>query len=223
MAVITISRQYGSLGDEIVAQVCERLEYRYFDKVLMAQVASEMGLSETEIVDFSEDDYQARSFLERLFGRRKRHVVAAAGTGTRNNAGATAGVLKQLDEEKYIRMVRGTIEAAHARGDVVIVGRGGQVILRDKPGVLHVRIEAPQDVRFSRVLNQPEFSGLMLDHGRYMAKEKVKERDRAAADYLKRFYNIDWSDPKLYHLVIDTERWRVGQAACFIASGASCL
>jgi cytidylate kinase len=56
MAVITISRQYGSPGNEIAVRVCEILGYHYFDKRLMAQVASEVGLSEQEIVDFSEEE-----------------------------------------------------------------------------------------------------------------------------------------------------------------------
>ena len=43
MAVITISPQYGSRGDDIAARVCEMLGYRYFDKRLMAQVRSWKG------------------------------------------------------------------------------------------------------------------------------------------------------------------------------------
>jgi hypothetical protein len=62
MAVITISRQYSSRGDEIAARVCVMLGYRYFDKRLMAQIASETGFSESEMIDFSEDDYKVRTF-----------------------------------------------------------------------------------------------------------------------------------------------------------------
>ena len=80
MAVITFSRQYGSGGDEVADRVRERLGYRYFDKRLMAQVASEMGLSEGEIVDFTEADYEVRGFFDRLFGRRSPRVVAEVST-----------------------------------------------------------------------------------------------------------------------------------------------
>lgn len=61
MAVITISRPYGSGGDEIAVRVCEMLGYRYFDKRWMAQVAPEVGLNEGEIVDFSEDQHRPRA------------------------------------------------------------------------------------------------------------------------------------------------------------------
>jgi cytidylate kinase len=45
MAVITISRQIGSGGEEIAQQVCEALRYRYFDKQLLIEAAAESGLA----------------------------------------------------------------------------------------------------------------------------------------------------------------------------------
>ena len=69
MAVITISRQYGSGGDEIVDRVCKMLDYRCFDKQFLIRAASEAGLSELEIVDYSEESYKVENFLNRLFSR----------------------------------------------------------------------------------------------------------------------------------------------------------
>ena len=83
MAVITISRQYGSGGDEIAAQVCERLGYHFFDKNLMAQVANDVGLSVQEVVDFPEDDHKVRGFLDRLFTGGPREAGARARYGPR--------------------------------------------------------------------------------------------------------------------------------------------
>ena len=69
MTVITISRVAGSAGDEVARRVCELLDYHYFDKTLMSQVAQEMGISEAEVVDFSEDSYKVRSFVDALLRR----------------------------------------------------------------------------------------------------------------------------------------------------------
>jgi cytidylate kinase len=222
MAVITISRQYGSGGNEIASRVCEALGWRYFDKKLMVDVASEIGLSESEIIDFSEADYEARGFLERLFSRRSARVVVETGVPSRDIVGVAAVEVEQLDEEWCIRMVRSAIQAAYKQGDVVIVGRGGQAILQEKPDVLHVRIEAPFETRVSRVRYE-EPSGLAPGFELQAAREKVSERDKAAGDYLRRFYNIDWADPQLYHLVIDTKKWGIGPAACLIAKAVTCL
>ena len=36
------------------------------------------------------------------------------------------------------------------------------------------------------------------------AAQMIKAHDRASQDYLKHYYDIDWDDPLLYHLVINT-------------------
>ena len=55
------------------------------------------------------------------------------------------------------------------------------------------------------------------------AHDKVFERDRAAAAYLKRFYDIDWANSSLYHLVIDTKKWGIEPAAHLVAQAVECL
>ncbi len=212
MAVITVSRQYGSGGDEIAARVCESLGCRSFDKRLMAQVASDIGLSDQEIVDFSEDEYKVRGFLERLF--RTQRVVARVGTWTADVRGARTRAVKDLDEAQAVNLVRALVRRAAEEGNVLIVGRGGQAILQGEPDVLHVRIEAPTDLRIQRVR---EAEGLNEDE----ARRRVIESDRAARDYLRRFYDVDWSDPQLYDLVINTRRISPAAAAEHIVKAAT--
>jgi cytidylate kinase len=196
MAVITISRQYGSGGDEIAARLYEFLGYRYFDKELMAQVAAEEGLITDGMVDFSEDNYQVRSVLERLFG-----ISRPMGQATMilevSEAGIIAPEVARLNEAESISLVQGTIQAAYRHDNMVIVGRGGQVLLRDKPNVLHVRVIAPLDDRVQRLHERANFS---LGG----AQDAALKRDRASAEYLKRFYDVDWADPMLYDLVVNT-------------------
>ena len=222
MAVITVSRQYGSEGDEIAARACETLGYRLFDKRLMAQVASEMGLSDNEIVDFSEANYKVRSFLERLFIRRGSRVVAESSTWTRDTAGTRTVEVEQLDEEWCVRMVKASIEAACKQDNIVIVGRGGQAILQDKPGVLHVRVQAPLEKRIQHV-RYHEATGLAPEFQQKRAEEIVSERDKATAAYVMRFYHVDWDDPLLYHMAINSDRWGIEAGARLIVHAVGCL
>jgi cytidylate kinase len=222
MAVITFSRQYGSGGDEIAARVREMLGYRLFDKRLMVQVASEMGLSDHEIVDFSEDNYKTRGFLERLFVRRSSRVVAEASTWTRDTTGARTVAVEQLDEEWCVRMVKATIQAAYKQDNIVIVGRGGQAVLQQMPGVLHVRVEAPVEKRIQRV-RYSEAAGLAPEYQQKRAEEIVSERDKATTAYLRRFYDIAWDDPLLYHLVINTGKMGIEAAAHLVANSVPYL
>ena len=221
MAVITFSRQYGSRGDEVAARVREMLGYRLFDKKLMARMASEIGLSDNEIVDFSEENYNVRGFLERLFARRGR-VVAEASSWKEDTTGARTVQVARLDEEQCVGMVKATIRAAYKQGNVVIVGRGGQAVLRDMRDVLHVRIESPLEKRIQYV-HYHEMAGLAAEFQRKRAEQVVAERDKATAAYLKRFFDVEWDDSSLYHLVINTARCSTEAAAHIVANAVSHL
>ncbi len=210
MPVITISRQFGSGGDEVARHLCELLAYGYFDKQLLAYAASKAGLPEEEIVDFSEDHYKVRSLMDHLIvGWRSPHSIAGTEVWQEELFGEVYTAVSTLDEAQCLALVQSAIRTAYKHGDMVILGRGGQVMLNDKPDVLHVRIEAPLDIR-SRRLQERENVGLAT------AQARALEHDRASAEYLKRFYDIDWSDPLHYHLTINTGGLRVEAAARLI-------
>jgi cytidylate kinase len=217
MPVITISRQFGSRGDEVAKHLCELLAYGYFDKQLLAYIASKVGLPEEEIVDFSEDHYKVRSLLDHLIvGWRSPHSIAGSDIWQEELFGKMSTAVSTLDEEQSLALVQSAIRAAYRHSDMVIVGRGGQAILNDKPDVLHVRIEAPLDIRRRRLQEREKLTLAA-------AQDRVVEHDRASAQYLKRFYNIDWSDPLHYHLTINTNTLSVEAAARLIVKGVDHL
>jgi cytidylate kinase len=214
MAVITISRQYGSGGDEIASRVCELLGYQHFDKRLIARATMEVGLSEQEIVDYSEENHKVRSFLDRLFGRQA--VVASTRIWKEDATGARSTEEIHLNEDAALALVQKAVRSAYRAGNLVIVGRAGQVILKDNPGVLHVRVEAPLEERIQRVKEQVRQTRKLYHADielRREAQDLIIERDAASIDYLSRFYHADWDDPLLYHLVINTGKLSIDLAA----------
>ena len=215
MATITISREYGSGGDEIATRVSEILGYRSFDKTLMAQILTETGISESEIIDYSEDNYKVRSFLDRLLARSSLREINKT-SWTEDPTGTLTKESTLLNESQGIMLVQGAIRAAHRQGNVVIVGRGGQAILKGLPGVLHVRVQAPLDTRFGHIAYSKNIHLLGL-------RKEIVERDQAAADYLRRFYDIDWADPMLYDVVINTSQLNVEAAAQMIVAAVKFL
>lgn len=219
MAVITISRQYGSGGDEIANRVCDLLGYRQFDKRLIDQAAIEAGLSDREIVDFSEESHKMLSFMDRLLGRtptvRSPHAQLKDPNGIYFDPGLT--------EEAALMLVQQAVRSAHQIGGVVILGRGGQVILRNEADVFHVRIVAPLEDRIQRVktsLKKVQSAYNADITARREAQDRIIERDTTSADYIKRFYQVDWEDPLLYHLMINTGRMTIEKAANLIAEQA---
>jgi cytidylate kinase len=216
MAVITISRQYGSGGDEIAARVCRIMGYRLFDKYLILRAAAESGLTQSDVIDLCEENYKLQGFFDRLYNRTRQAAQAWAWA----DEGPRVHEDFPIDEETAIFLVRKAVSEAYKTGNMVILGRGGQVILRGYPDVLHVRIEAPLEERILAVREKMlEAQGAGRDpiEARRAAQDLIATRDASSADYLRRFYGVDWASPLNYHLVINTGRMDADLAAETIA------
>ena len=196
MAVVTLSRQIGSAGDAIAERICAQLGYRYFDKELIVEAAAAAGLCEQEVIDFSEEHYKVQDFLSRLL-RSRPHTLKEWIVREESHRTIDTLTARELDEAQCIALVRYAIESTYESGNAVIVGRGGQAILHGKPDALHVRVVASLDVRMQR-LRELGIVGIAE------IKQTIVEKDRATAQYLKRFFGIEWDDPNLYHLVLNT-------------------
>lgn len=209
MSVITISRQYGSYGDAVAELVCDRLGYRCLDKNLMRELAAQAGLKPNKVIShLSEDQYRPRTLVERFFadaGPYSRHPVMWAEYGAEKGR-------EQLATELIIQL----IQAAYQKGNVVIVGRGGQVVLREKPDVLHVRLVAPLGIRIRRHQIR---AGLNAE----AAREEVLERDLASAEFIQSYYGADVADPSLYDLIINTGGLSLAVAADLIIGTLAAL
>lgn len=202
MAVITISRQYGSGGREVAGLICERLGYRYFDKELMAQLGDELGLAPEQVVDLPDHRHRTQGLLERLF--------ASAINPLGDPSSWTLPARLAAQQRTTVQTFQSLIQAAHAQGKVVIMGRGGQVVLRNAPDVLHVRLVAPVEQRVARVQRREGLSEAE-------ARARIAERDEASLDYLKRYYDCDPDEPLIYHLVLNLGKLSTANAYDLIA------
>ena len=214
MAVITISRQFGSGGDEIARQVCQALEYHLFDKRLVFRAAIDAGMSTMDVLDYSEDSHEVQSFFERLFRRNAPLVTSRFWKEDIHGVRVQEEIV--MTEDQVLALVQKAVQAAYENGNMVIVGRAGQVLLKEMPGVFHVRVEAPMEDRIQRVkqwLKQEKGMATDSIETRRAAQDLIRARDEASADYLSRHYEVNWADPLLYHLVINTGRIEIEQAA----------
>lgn len=111
--------------------------------------------------------------------------------------------------QAYRHAVKQVMEELLQEGQVIIVGRAGQVILQDHPQVLHVRIIAPQAERTQRVAAEQKIS---LES----ALAQVQASDRHRRNYLKRHYQVNWADPDLYDLTLNTAKLSIQAASAII-------
>lgn len=201
MAVITISRESGSEGNEIAQILCQRLGYRQFDKGMMVQLAKELRSDIAEVADTAEDLLIEKSLFERVWGSLQ--SVLESGHESQQTISIETG--KPLT----VRQVQELILAAYNYGNMVIIGRGSQIVLANMPNVLHVRVVAPLE---KRIRNWQTREGLAYKD----ASKKVKERDNAHVDFVKNFFDTDIRDPELYDLVINTNKLSPQDAADLI-------
>jgi len=104
-----------------------------------------------------------------------------------------------IQRRNFLHFIQRAIYDLARKSRIVIVGRGGQVLLKDLPGVLHVKIFAPLNVRLRRVM---ENEGVDEKHAGLM----IRQNDQDSSGYIRSFFNADWDDPNLYDLIINTEK-----------------
>lgn len=202
MAVITLSRQLESGGDEVARLLCEKLGYQIFDKNTMVEVGQEMGLAAGVIQSAVDFKPAPKSLLERWFGSTQRLTGG-------DPSSWTFSALDDALQDLTIANLVDIINAGYKKGNVVIVGRGGMAALQNKPDVLHVRIQAPFELRVKR-LQQRE--GLIQED----AQKKIRERDLSDVEWIKRYFGLDSHDPQLFDLIISTAKFTPEQATDLI-------
>jgi cytidylate kinase len=200
MQAITISREYGSGGGEIAARLATRLGWQLVDHQIVANVAK--ALNETNEEAAKRDEQQVGSFVIRVIDGLQWIAPWSGG-----QPAYTAETDLRRHFEALCKVVGSVIEIGH----VVIVGRGAQVLLKDRRDVLHVRIVAPIERRVAYLASR---ESLPADK----AQARIKSKDGDRANYLKSVQRRSPDDPLLYDLVVNTAVLSLDQAVDLIAA-----
>jgi CMP/dCMP kinase len=185
MRAITISREYGSGGDEIAFHLARRLEWDLIDRAIVERIALEMGTSLEE----------AEAHDEHIQGIVSQTLTSLLYLDPAFMECAPPAAF--LSDEDYRQRVNRIVRAAAARGHVVIVGRASQVILADQRDVVHVRVIAPFEKRLASVM---QCEG--VDH--HTAVSRIHRKDHDRARYLQMGYHHKPEDAHLYDIVLNT-------------------
>jgi cytidylate kinase len=209
MPVITMSGNIASGAREVGQAVAQELGVDFVDQQLLVQAAQRCGVT---VGTVAEHDERRGSFRERLSGLLRTVLERSAASGADPLTGSTGleAVLSrtyadmaveqpQLSDSLYLETMTVLIRELAARGDVVILGRGSQMLLADMPMALHVLCVAPRTLRASRLAERDEI-------GLEKALHRTGESDRARCAFYKKFWHVEVEDPKLYDLTIDTAR-----------------
>ncbi len=204
MSVITIRGQLGSGAPEIGRQIADRLHADYVDREIIAKVAARLRRQEQEVI---EKEMPPSSVLGRIA-----EALGRSGVGFE---GAYLPIWQiPLDNTRYLEALESVVRELARSQSLVILGRGSQFILKDYPGVLHVLVVAPLEVRVKRVMQD-----LKLDQE--TAKLEIARRDNSLREFIKRYFKAELEDAVYYDLVINTERFSFQAAASIVVDALS--
>jgi cytidylate kinase len=181
--VLTLSRQMGAGNSGFALTLGLRLSLRVCDRELLEYEAVRLGVSEAEL---EQVDEQPPGLWQRM----------------------RSGSLHQ----RYFDALGQLIKEFAERGNVLLVGRGGNRFLRDRTDAFHVRLVADRETRVRRVM---EHRWLREEGARQLIAQSDSQRRRFHQSY----FDCDWTDPREYHLTLNSGR--LGPAAVDLIATAA--
>jgi cytidylate kinase len=188
MAVITVSRQYGSGGSEVAERVARALGWKLYDNAVVEEVAQRLRMTPAEV---SAREERVPSLVERM--------ASAMALGAPEMIPVVGDLVAQPSEERMVTVTKRVIEDAVRAGSAVLVGRGAQCMLASRADALHVYCYAP-------VEELVRYAVEVLDVPFHDARHKVAEVNHQREQWVKHHFNRDWRDFSNYDLCVNTAR-----------------
>lgn len=155
--MVTISRQFGSMGRSIACELSERLGIPFYDRDIVEETAKRMALPISVISDKEE-------ISKSIYFKRKYPL----GMG-----------ITSIQDEIFL-VQKSIIRDMAAKESCIIVGRCADSILKDLENKLRVYIYAPYEARYTNCIEQ-----LGMDEA--TAEKMIRDVDKSRHQYHKRY------------------------------------
>lgn len=184
--VVTINRQFGSLGRPIARKMSEILKVDYYDRDIVDAVARQTGMPVSVVSDKEETAKSGFFYMSFPLGR-----------GTTQTQDAIFRTQQQI------------IAGIGDRESCIIVGRCSDYILRGQPNLIRIFIYAPYEKRLSNCVNS-------LHMTPETAKKMIRDVDRARDAYHVRYAGYIPSDFSHTDIMIDSSCLGVDGTATYL-------
>ena len=231
MTVVTINGPIGVGGFEVGTLVADLLGADYVDRLVFAEAAKRIGSTvavlsgkEQRVVRLKD---RIAYFLQTMMERSAVSGVAGEpyfGPGIEGLPAEqyadltkeTVTAAQQLTDKQYIDVTSAVIMELASSNNVVVIGRGSNIILRDLATAIHVGLTAKVDRRIETFMRREHFNNVE-------AEKHVKEAEKARQAYFRKFFKVHPDDPSLYHLYLNMDRMKVKTAAEIVTHAAQDL
>lgn len=187
MAIITVSRMFGSGGSEIAARIATALDWQLLDNAFVDEVASRLGAPVAEVEAREE---RVPSLAQRL--------AATLARGAPEILPGPPDDAMPPSEERLIQVTKRIIVEAASRGHCVLVGRGAQSVLAAREDAIHVFCYAPRPALAARAAHR-------LGIGPREAEKRVDDINRQREHYVRTYWKRSWLAHENYHLCVNTD------------------
>jgi cytidylate kinase len=182
--IVTIEREYGSGGGEIAQLLANKLGWKLWDQLLTEEIA--------KLADCPKNVVEGREErTDPLYYRLFKSFLRGSYEGSLN-----AHKLKLVDSESIMKMTERVVQNVAKTGNSVIVGRGSQHFLRNRPDTLRVFLYAPREAKVRRVIARGKSQS--------DAQELVDSVDRERSDFIQKYFRVEWPDRAVYHTMLNT-------------------
>ncbi|MBQ0065622.1 MAG: cytidylate kinase-like family protein, partial [Firmicutes bacterium] len=189
--IITISRQYGSQGQEIGRMLAEYLDIGYYNKKIMGVIANMMNISPEFFDDKNVNDLGLYNIESKGF----------FGFGRMAELSINTDVFEKASE---------LIREISYREDAVIVGRCADYILEDNPNLISVFV-------YSNFEDRVRWSIEATGASDKKTRKRLIDHDEKRAKFYQFYTNRDWGNAANYNIMINTSRVSVKEAVELLA------
>ncbi len=225
MAIVTLSGQIGANAREIGRLVASRLTIDYIDQEILIEAARELGVPMESIVSHDERTetvserlaHMVTNFLERSAAAGAADPMLGGAGGldmvlSQTYAEAAAG-MDDVSDDEYVQTLANLIQDVAEHDNVLLIGRGSQVVLRENPNATHVLIVGPEELRIANVAQRDGISNKE-------AEKLVHSQEKGRVSFHQKFFKIEVNDPSHYHLSLNVGRLTQDQIVSLIAETA---
>ena len=212
MSVITINGPIGCGAIEVGKLVSQKASLSYVDRMLFSEAAKVLGSPVPDLIRREQRFVSTVSRFTRVlqealeksaisgisgepyFGRGMEMLSSETYTDLLSDNGGG----KKISDDDFIKALSQVVKDISDSGDVVIIGRGSNMILSDVPNAVHVGMVGSLDLRV-KIMTEREH--LEQDQ----AVEYVDNLEKARVSFYKKFFKVHPDDPELYDVMLNMD------------------
>ena len=175
--VITISRLAGSGGRTLATGLADRLNISLHDQSLVDRIARDRNLERSVVSQLDENAIsQTELWIKGVLNRRI------------------------FMKDEYHTSLVNIVTSLAAGGNVLFLGRGAHLILRDM-ATLRIRVVASWSTRLARIVERTGLS-------RAEARALLEETDRNREEFIRKVFKVDPNSPDNFDLILNSDRMK---------------